>query len=149
MEFYLILQEIMVEKGLKIPDVARKCGLSDGTIRSMITREQKNIYLEVAFKISNGLGVSLERLNGMPEKDSNSSGLESDKIPSSTADSTPGDIFTSIEQQYDSDTRQAFSMYVQLDQRDQGEVYGEMKQMLKSDKYKSDPCSKGNPAKAV
>ncbi|NRT76358.1 helix-turn-helix domain-containing protein [Clostridium beijerinckii] len=64
MEFYKILLEIMDEKSLKIPDVARLTGLSDSTIRSIIARKTKNITLEVAFKMSKGLGVSLERLNG-------------------------------------------------------------------------------------
>ena len=67
MEFYLILKGIMDERGLNIPTVARMCGLSDGTVRSIIVRQQKNVALEVAFKLSDGLGVSLERLNGMPE----------------------------------------------------------------------------------
>lgn len=69
MEFYQILQEIMDEKGFKIPDVARACGLSDATVRSMITRKAKSVTLEVAFKLSAGLGVSLERLNGDSGKD--------------------------------------------------------------------------------
>lgn len=64
MEFYKILLEIMDEKSLKIPDIARLTGLSDSTIRSIITRKTKNITLEVAFKMSKGLDVSLERLNG-------------------------------------------------------------------------------------
>ena len=68
MDFYLILQKIMEEQGLNIPTVARMCGLSDGTVRSMIGRQQKNVALEVAFKLSKGLGVSLERLNGSEEK---------------------------------------------------------------------------------
>ena len=68
MEFYKILQQIMTEKGLNIPAVARTCNLSDGTVRSIITRKQNNVALEVAFKLSIGLGVSLERLNGLPEK---------------------------------------------------------------------------------
>lgn len=64
-------------------------------------------------------------------------------------ESAPRDIFTTIEHQYDSDARQAFSMYAQLDQGDQGEIRGEMKHMLKADKYKSAPCLKGESAEAV
>lgn len=67
MDFYEILQQITAEKGLSIPEVARLCGLSDGTVRSMVVRKSKYITLEVAFKMANGLGVSLERLNGIPE----------------------------------------------------------------------------------
>ena len=67
MEFHEILRLIMQEKNLSIPDVARLCGLTDSTVRSIIDRRQKKIALSVAFKLSEGLGVSLQRLNGMPE----------------------------------------------------------------------------------
>lgn len=40
MDFYLILQEIMQEKDINIPTVARMCNLSDGTVRSIIKRKQ-------------------------------------------------------------------------------------------------------------
>lgn len=71
------------------------------------------------------------------------------KGSSSTDEAAPGDIFTSIEQQYGEKTHSAFSMYVQLDQEDQGEIRGEMKQMLKADKYKSTSCSKVAPTKVI
>ena len=64
MDFYIILEEIMTEKDMSIPDVARACGLSDSTVRSIITRKYQTVSLEVAFKLSSGLNVSLERLNG-------------------------------------------------------------------------------------
>lgn len=64
MDFYKVLLQIMNERSLTIPDVSRATGLSDSTIRSIISRKTKNITLEVAFKISKGLDVSLERLNG-------------------------------------------------------------------------------------
>lgn len=64
MPFYQILENIMKEKNLKIPDIARSSGLSDSTIRAIITRKSKNVSLEVAFKLSKALDVSLERLNG-------------------------------------------------------------------------------------
>lgn len=64
MLFYEILQAIMDEKELSIPDVARLSGLPDSTVRSIITRKNKSVALEVAFKISRGLDVPIERLNG-------------------------------------------------------------------------------------
>ena len=64
MDFYQILLEIMEEKSFSIPDVARATGLSDSTIRSIISRKTKKVSLDVAFKMHKGLGVSLERLNG-------------------------------------------------------------------------------------
>ncbi|MEG2378548.1 MAG: hypothetical protein RSC43_09390 [Clostridia bacterium] len=67
MEIYKILQDIMLEKSLTIPDVARACGLSDSTVRGIITRKQKSVALEVAFRLSSGLHVTMERLNGDDE----------------------------------------------------------------------------------
>jgi len=67
MDFYIILNEIMTEKGIGIADVARASGLTDSTVRSIIDRKQKKVALNIAFKLSEGLGVSLERLNGLPE----------------------------------------------------------------------------------
>lgn len=64
MSFYLILQRIMEDKGLSIPEVARICGLHDSTVRSAIDRKQKKVELSNAIKYSRGLGVSLEYLNG-------------------------------------------------------------------------------------
>lgn len=64
MDFYLVLAEIMKEKGLTIAQVAKLCGLTDSTVRSVFLRKSKNVSLETAFKLSDGLDVSLERLNG-------------------------------------------------------------------------------------
>lgn len=69
MDIYKILQTIMDEQGLNIAETARKANLPDSTVRGIIARKQKTVALEVAFKLSDGLGVSLERLNGMPERE--------------------------------------------------------------------------------
>lgn len=68
MEFYEILLDIMGEKNLSIPDVARATGLSDSTIRSIINRKQSTIALSVAFKISDGLNVPIECLDGADQE---------------------------------------------------------------------------------
>lgn len=44
-------------------------------------------------------------------------------------------IVDMIKEQYGKTTCEAFSMYVQLDSDDQGEIRGEMKHMLRSEKY--------------
>ncbi len=69
LEFYQILSEIMSEKGMSISQVASICGLRDSTVRSIIHRKQKRVFLDVAFKMKKGLGVSLQRLNGEIEED--------------------------------------------------------------------------------
>lgn len=45
------------------------------------------------------------------------------------------DLIELIEQQHGKSTTEAFIMYTQLDVDDQGEIRGEMKHMLKSEKY--------------
>ncbi len=64
MYFYEILQSIMEERNLSISEVARLSGLPDSTVRSILSRKNKTVALEVAFKLAKGLDVSLERLNG-------------------------------------------------------------------------------------
>ena len=64
MYFYQILNEIMNRQNLKIADVARMCDIADSTVRSIITRQQKTVALDVAFKLSDGLNIPLKILNG-------------------------------------------------------------------------------------
>ena len=61
----------MKTRNLSIPEISRATGLSDSTLRSIISRKTKNISLEVAFKLSQGLNVSLEELNGEKEISTN------------------------------------------------------------------------------
>ena len=49
--------------------------------------------------------------------------------------SSESSIYELIEKHYGKTTTEAVSLYVQLDLEDQAEIRGEMKQMLKSDKY--------------
>ena len=51
---------------MSVADIARACNLPDSTVRGIISRKQKSIALEVAFKLSRGLNVSLATLNGEP-----------------------------------------------------------------------------------
>lgn len=63
-EIYKILEHRLKEKNISIAEAARLCDLPDSTVRGIIKRKQQSIALEVAFKISKGLGISLEALNG-------------------------------------------------------------------------------------
>lgn len=71
MDFYKVLENLMETRNLSIPDISRATGLSDSTLRSILSRKTKNISLEVAFKLSQGLNVSLEELNGEKEISTN------------------------------------------------------------------------------
>jgi transcriptional regulator with XRE-family HTH domain len=74
MEFYKVLQEMLNEKGLTIPEAARICGLSDSTIRTILVRKNKSVSLDVAFKLATGLGVSIDKLNYGSNETNTSSG---------------------------------------------------------------------------
>lgn len=67
LEIYKILQSIMDERQLSVAEVAHLCDMPDSTVRGIISRKQKSIALEVAFKLSKGLNISLAALNGEKE----------------------------------------------------------------------------------
>lgn len=71
MSVFKVLSDIMGYEGLSVAQVAKKCELPDSTVRGIIERKQKTVSLNVAFKLSDGLGVSLERLNEMDESGEN------------------------------------------------------------------------------
>lgn len=75
MEFYKTLENIMLQKGLSVADVARMCDLPDSTVRSIIDRKQKKVALSVAFNLSEGLGVTLESLAGIQTPSEKKKGL--------------------------------------------------------------------------
>lgn len=60
MPVYKILEGIMSERDLSVADISRICNIPDSTVRGIVRRKQETIALEVAFKLSDGLGVSLE-----------------------------------------------------------------------------------------
>lgn len=66
MDFYVFLKSIMNKRGLSIPDIARFSGLSDSTLRSAIDRKQKRVALDVALKLSAGLNIPVEMIDGGP-----------------------------------------------------------------------------------
>lgn len=103
MYFYEILQSIMNEKKLKIPDVARMCGLPDSTIRSIINRKNKTVALEVAFKLSKGLNVSLEKLNGEDVENYNNTPNQKETITN--------DISTNMFLESDKKQREFFDIF--------------------------------------
>lgn len=55
-------------------------------------------------------------------------------------------LIEQIEQQHGKTASEAFGMYVQLDSDDQGEIRGEMKQMLKAEKYSAKDGSSSGKA---
>lgn len=52
MEFYEILSEIMEEKNMSIADVAKKCNLTDSTVRSLYFKFRFRHRLQAGYIIS-------------------------------------------------------------------------------------------------
>lgn len=119
MFFYEILENIMEEKSLKVSDVAKLTNLTHSTIQSILKRKNKSVSLEVAFKLSKGLNVPLEKLNGED--------ISQEIIHNK---------FNNFEKKNLSpEDEKILSLYNQLDEGDKGEIRGEIKQMLKAEKY--------------
>lgn len=113
MYFYEIMETLMEKRNLKVADVAKLCGLPDSTVRSIFLRKQKSIALEIAFKISKGLNVSLELLNGDNES--------VDEI-----------IFIANNEE----EKRLLSNYRKLDKLDRGSTIGYIESKLEQEKYK-------------
>ena len=64
-EIYKILKKVMEDRDLSVANIAKICDLPDSTVRGIIKRKQNTVALDVAFKLADGLNVSLEYLNGL------------------------------------------------------------------------------------
>lgn len=69
MVLYKLINQIMKDRDIRIADIAKMCDLPDSTVRGIVRRKQETVALDVAFKLSDGLGVPLQELNDMPVDD--------------------------------------------------------------------------------
>ncbi len=67
MSFYVILQNVLEEKGMTVTEAARVCKIPYSTLKSIIRRKSETTTLEIALKISEGLEVPLQQLIGEGE----------------------------------------------------------------------------------
>jgi len=119
------------------------------TLDSVFKRGIANSGVSTMIKVFNALDLDIESTQSGELRHRIS---EYKNSPSATG-SAPGmdtyDIYAEIKQQFGTDAHDALLLYVQLDEGDRGEIRGEMKHMLKADKYNSSSCSKGEGAMAV
>ena len=110
------------EKGLTNAQLAKLSGVTLSTIDKITSGINKNPKLDTLLAICDVLGCSLNDF------------CEQKKSPNTTK---LGDKEVSkiIEENYSVTTRDAFNMYTKLDTNDQAEIRGEMKHMLRSEKY--------------
>lgn len=131
-EFGNRVKQTRIEKGMTLEELANKIGYTTENARSSAQKIEAGRSDPPASKIrilAKVLDVSVGYLMGWDEMDNTHDTkklqLELKQI----------ELEAEIEKQYGTSTKNAISLYVQLDTEDQAEIRGEMKQMLKSEKY--------------
>lgn len=117
-------------------------GIAQSTVGNWEAGKREPNY-ETTIRLADFFHVSVDYLLGRTDQKSMA---EVDTLSSSTsADAllTAGGLFLEITRLYGDKTASAFTMYVNLDSEDRGEIRGQMKQMLKSNKYTA--SSSGSP----
>ena len=140
------LKSLREEANLSQSELAKKIRVSKSSI-NMYERGEREPKFEVLEMIADYFNVDMDYLLGT--SDIKNRYRQEMLLHQHSMQRQPCDIFANIKQQFGHSTHDAFSMYLQLDEGDQGEIRGEMKQMLKDDKYRDAPCAKGNSAEAV
>lgn len=118
-----LIKEYRQQNGLSQRQFAVKCGVSNVHIsmlennRNPKTGQPLTPTLPMLKKIADGMSISLDRLLAI-------------------TDDFMIDMSSPLDTELSPDEYNLISLYRQLDRDDQGEIRGEIKQMLKSEKYK-------------
>lgn len=119
---------------MSLDELARKCGYTSENARSSIQKIEagkSDIPASKIRQIANALNTTEAVLMGWEKDDRLNSEQIAQKIDMP-------DMIQIIKHKTNEATGQAVESYLQLDTEDQAEIRGEMKQMLKSGKYKQD-----------
>ena len=124
------IRKLRTDKQLSLDELSRKCGYTSENARSSIQKIEAGKSDIPASKIK-ALAQAWEVPIGeiMGWYDEWDQKFDTEHISKSV------ELIELIEEQHGKTTTEAFTMYIQLDNDDQGEIRGEMKQMLKSEKY--------------
>lgn len=122
--------ELRKQLGLTLEDVAKAVGVGKSTVRKWETGIIANMRRDKIASLAKVLHTSPAYLMGWEELDQS---IDLEKLTQAVSDSKI--IMDSIIKEYGESTWDALNLYIQLDSNDQGEIRGEMKQMLKADKY--------------
>ncbi len=133
------VKKYRIEKELSQEALANLIGYTSDNARSSINKIESGKSDLPASKIrllAQALGVPIGKLMGWWD--------EFDESHDTKEIQNEVNLIEQIEQHHGKTTSEAFGMYIQLDSDDQGEIRGEMKQMLKSEKYSAkDESSSG------
>lgn len=135
------VKKYRIEKELSQEALANLIGYTSDNARSSINKIEAGKSDLPASKIrllAQALGVPIGSLMGWYD--------EFDKKYDTQKIQKEINLIEQIEQQHGRTASEAFGMYVQLDSDDQGKIRGEMKQMLKAEKYSAKDGSSSGKA---
>lgn len=131
------IKQLRTEKDMSQDELAKRSGYGSRSTINKIELGINDVPQSKIKAIAEALGVSVGTLLCWDEFDEKH---DTKKIQKEV------NLIERIEQQHGKITREAFEMYIQLDSDDQGEIRGEMKQMLKAEKYSTKDGSSSGKA---
>lgn len=131
------IKQLRTEKDMSQDELAKRSGYGSRSTINKIELGINDVPQSKIKAIAEALGVSVGTLLCWDEFDEKH---DTNKIQKEV------NLIEHIEQQHGKTTREAFEMYIQLDSDDQGEIWGEMKQMLKAEKYSAKDGSSSGKA---
>ena len=131
------IKQLRTEKDMSQDELAKRSGYGSRSTINKIELGINDVPQSKIKAIAEALGVSVRTLLCWDEFDEKH---DTKKIQKEV------NLIERIEQQHGKITREAFEMYIQLDSDDQGEIRGEMKQMLKAEKYSAKDGSSSGKA---
>lgn len=131
------IKQLRTEKDMSQDELAKRSGYGSRSTINKIELGINDVPQSKIKAIAEALGVSVGTLLCWDEFDEKH---DTNKIQKEV------NLIEHIEQQHGKTTRKAFEMYIQLDSDDQGEIRGEMKQMLKAEKYSAKDGSSSGKA---
>ena len=131
------IKQLRTEKDMSQDELAKRSGYGSRSTINKIELGINDVPQSKIKAIAEALGVSVGTLLCWDEFDEKH---DTKKIQKEV------NLIEHIERQHGKTTRDAFEMYIQLDSDDQGEIRGEMKQMLKAEKYSAKDGSSSGKA---
>ncbi len=131
------IKQLRTEKDMSQDELAKRSGYGSRSTINKIELGINDVPQSKIKAIAEALGGSVGTLLCWDEFDEKH---DTKKIQKEV------NLIEHIERQHGKTTRDAFEMYIQLDSDDQGEIRGEMKQMLKAEKYSAKDGSSSGKA---
>lgn len=134
------IKQLRIERDMSQDELAKRCGYTSRSTINKIELGINDVPQSKIKSIAQALGVSVSEILCWDEMDENHDTkhiqFELEKV----------ELEELISKHYGDSTREAVALYSQLDSDDKGEIRGEMKQMLKADKYSVKKESSGGVA---